>query len=129
MPAWAATARRWSRGTPSCTGSRASASPRCGCSSVPCRQSPKRSSPEPVAIEKTPIVGPALADARTACEEHRWGDAWRLRAAVGGDLDIDDLDRFATAAYLTGNDEDAFRLWEEAHRRCLADNSVHRAAH
>ena len=72
----------------------------------------------------------AVADARAACEEHRWGDAWRLFSQVSGDaLDVDDLDRFATAAYLTGRDEEGLARWGEAHQRCVDDGSVHRAAH
>ena len=72
----------------------------------------------------------AVADARTACEEHRWGDAWRLFSQVSGDaLDVDDLDRCATAAFLTGRGEEGVARWGEAHQRCVDDGSVHRAAH
>ena len=40
----------------------------------------------------------AIEDARTACDDHRWGDAFRLLSGVELDaLDIDDLDRLATA--------------------------------
>lgn len=70
-----------------------------------------------------------IADARAACEQHRWGDAWRLFAEVPGTRDIDDLDRFATAAYLIGRDEEGFDLWGRAHRACIAEGSIHRAAH
>jgi DNA-binding NarL/FixJ family response regulator len=71
-----------------------------------------------------------VEDGRAACEAHRWGDAWRLLANVDvDDLDVDDLDRFATAAYLTGHDEDGFALWTRAHQLCVAEGSVHRAAH
>src|SRR5215207_444968 len=41
----------------------------------------------------------AIEDARTACEEHRWGDAFRLLSGLELDaIDVDDLDRLATAA-------------------------------
>ncbi|HJR25122.1 MAG TPA: hypothetical protein VJ804_06590, partial [Acidimicrobiales bacterium] len=69
------------------------------------------------------------ADARAACDEHRWGDAWRLYSQVPGDLDIDDLGRFAIAAYLTGRDEEGFDLWGRAHRASIDAGSIHRAAH
>ena len=44
------------------------------------------------------------------------------------DLEIDDLDAFATAAYLTGHDEDG-SLWVAAHQRCIDEGTIHRAAH
>lgn len=70
-----------------------------------------------------------LDDARRACDEYRWVDA---RSAFGvlerGDLAVDDLDRFATAAYLTGSDEQGFELWGEAYRRCLDEGNVHLGA-
>ncbi len=46
----------------------------------------------------------ATEDARAACDSSRWGDAWRLLSEVDLDaLDVDDLDRRATAAFLTGH--------------------------
>jgi len=75
-------------------------------------------------------VEPALAEARAACDDRRWGDARRRFADVAADdLSIDDVDAFATASYLTGYDEDAFVLWTRAHQRCLEEGTVHRAAH
>src|SRR3954452_205736 len=40
----------------------------------------------------------------------------------------DDLGRLATAAYLTGRDEEGFGLWARAHRACLDAGEVPRAA-
>ncbi len=72
----------------------------------------------------------AIEDARAACESYRWGDAWRLLAGVEVDaLDVDDLDRLATAAYLTGRDEEGFAHWIRAHQICADEGAVHRAAH
>jgi DNA-binding NarL/FixJ family response regulator len=72
----------------------------------------------------------AIEDARSACDAHRWGDAFRLLSAVDLDaLDIDDLDRLATAAYLTGHDEEAFDHWVRAHQLCVGEGAVHRAAY
>ena len=71
-----------------------------------------------------------LEDARTAHAEYRWGDAYRLLSTLPvDDLDVDDLDRLGTAAYLTGHDEDGFAVWVRAHQRCIDDNAVHRAAY
>jgi DNA-binding CsgD family transcriptional regulator/tetratricopeptide (TPR) repeat protein len=44
-------------------------------------------------------------------------------------IDIDDLDRLATASYLTGHDEDAFAYWVRAHQMCVDEGAVHRAAY
>ena len=73
---------------------------------------------------------PAIEEARAASEAHRWGDAWRQWSTFAPEsLDVDDLDRAATAAYLTGHDEEGFALWVRAHQVCLADGALHRAAY
>jgi hypothetical protein len=69
----------------------------------------------------------AIEDARAACDSHRWGDAWRLLSGVPID-DVDDLDRLATAAYLTGHDEEGFAHWGRAHQLCVDAGALHRAA-
>ena len=71
----------------------------------------------------------AIEDARAACDDCRWGDAWRLWSTLAAEsLDVDDLDRAATAGYLTGHDEEGFARWVRAHQVCLVDGAVHRAA-
>jgi DNA-binding CsgD family transcriptional regulator len=71
----------------------------------------------------------AIDDARAAFERHDWSETRRLLAGVPvHDLAIEDLDRFATAAYLTGRDETAFELWARAHRNCAQAGEVERAA-
>jgi DNA-binding NarL/FixJ family response regulator len=75
-------------------------------------------------------VGSALSEARAACDDRRWGDARRrFDTSTADDLEVDDLDAYATAAYLTGHDEDGFALWTRAHQRCAEGSSIHRAAH
>ncbi len=72
----------------------------------------------------------ATEDARAACDTYRWGDAYRLLRDVELEtLDIDDLDRLATAAYLTGHDEDGFTYWVRAHQLCIDEGAMHRAAY
>ena len=72
----------------------------------------------------------AVEAARAASDDCRWGDAWRLWSTLAPEsLDVDDLDRAATAAYLTGHDEDGFARWVRAHQVCLTDGAVHRAAY
>ena len=72
----------------------------------------------------------AVEAARAASDSHRWGDAWRLLSGVPVDeLDLDDLDRLATAAYLIGRDEEGFAHWVRAHQLCAGTGALHRAAH
>ncbi len=72
----------------------------------------------------------AVEDARAANDDCRWGDAWRLWSTLAPEsLDVDDLDRAATAGYLTGHDDEGFARWVRAHQVCLADGAVHRAAY
>ncbi len=71
-----------------------------------------------------------IEDARAACDDHRWGDAFRLLSGVPVDtLDIDDLDRLATSAYLIGHDEEGFAYWVRANQMCITDGAVHRAVY
>ncbi|HEX9258324.1 MAG TPA: LuxR C-terminal-related transcriptional regulator [Acidimicrobiales bacterium] len=71
-----------------------------------------------------------VEQARVACESSRWGDAWRLLSNVDAtSLGVDDIDRLATAAYLTGHDEEGFAAWTRAFQICVSEGAVHRAAH
>jgi DNA-binding NarL/FixJ family response regulator len=80
-------------------------------------------------IGDTGPVRRAIDDARAAFERHDWSETHRLLAGVpADDLAIEDLDRFATAAYLTGRDETAFGLWARAHRGCAQAGEVELAA-
>lgn len=72
---------------------------------------------------------PALEDARAAYDRSRWGDAWRLLSAVELEaLEVEDLDRRGSSAFLIGQHEDAYAAWTLAHQRCVDEGSVHRAA-
>ena len=72
----------------------------------------------------------AIDDARLACDSCRWGDAFRMLSGIPVyDLGVDDLDRFGTAAYLTGHDEEGFTYWVRAHQACVGEGAVHRAAY
>jgi DNA-binding CsgD family transcriptional regulator len=59
-----------------------------------------------------------------------WESAYLDRSAVAGDEEPspDDLDALATAAYLTGRDEEGFGLWARAHRACSDAGEVPTAA-
>src|SRR5262249_33701192 len=43
--------------------------------------------------------------------------------------DVDDLDRVATAAYLTGHDEEGFGYWIRAYQICANQGAIRRAAY
>ena len=68
--------------------------------------------------------------ARSALDGREWGLAYRLltQRAAGGPLGVDELDWLATAAYLTGRDEEAFDRWADAHQACLSAGDTRRAA-
>lgn len=68
--------------------------------------------------------------ARSALDRRQWGRAYRLLSeqAAGGPLGIDELEWLATAAYLTGRDEEAFARWANAHQACLSAGDTRRAA-
>ena len=69
------------------------------------------------------------ADARRAFDHGEWGNAYRgfTQLAAAGQLSVDDLDRLATAAYLTGRDEEAFGHWTRAHQDATSAGDVIRA--
>ena len=56
--------------------------------------------------------------ARASFARRAWGDAYQQFATTdaAAPLDLDDLERFALAAYLCGLDEESTRAWMRAHR-------------
>ncbi|HEU4630448.1 MAG TPA: LuxR C-terminal-related transcriptional regulator [Gemmatimonadaceae bacterium] len=71
-----------------------------------------------------------LERGRESFARQAWGDAYaRLSAAdAESPLALPDLERLATAAYLVGRDIESARLWTRAHRECLREHDVERAA-
>jgi DNA-binding CsgD family transcriptional regulator len=63
----------------------------------------------------------ALDRGRESFSRRTWGDAYTQLAAadVEAPLDVDDLERLAVAAYLTGNDAASVDLWARAHNECV----------
>jgi DNA-binding NarL/FixJ family response regulator len=59
-----------------------------------------------------------------------WGEEYRQFAALDAEhgLEVDDLDRLATAAYMTGHDDESFDAWGRAHHCCLEAGDIARAA-
>jgi DNA-binding NarL/FixJ family response regulator len=54
---------------------------------------------------------------REAFARREWGDARALLAA-GEDLDVEDLERLAIAAYLVGRDAESHEAWQRAQLEC-----------
>lgn len=71
-----------------------------------------------------------VEQARRSFHERAWGDAFMqlTAAADDGELEPEDLDRLAVAAYLTGHDAESADAWAGAHRGWLAGGEPRRAA-
>ncbi|HKY67906.1 MAG TPA: hypothetical protein VJM49_16095, partial [Acidimicrobiales bacterium] len=71
-----------------------------------------------------------LARGRDAFGRRRWGEAAAALQAAEAEasLGVDDLERLAVALYLVGDDAASTEAWARAHRTCLDDDDVHRAA-
>lgn len=97
----------------------------------PSGSAPSSSEPaEAGRVGKTGAVEESRDAARSALDRRQWGLAYRLLAerAAGGPLGVDELEWLATAAYLTGRDEEAFDRWADAHQACLSAGDIRRAA-
>jgi DNA-binding CsgD family transcriptional regulator len=76
----------------------------------------------------------AVADreerARGSFERRRWGDAFADLSAAHreGQLDVEDLERLAVAAYMVGRDDACEEAWIAAHRGWLRRGEAERAA-
>jgi hypothetical protein len=74
-------------------------------------------------------VDASLARARASFERREWRAAREAYAEVGpATLAVDDLERLAIAAYLTGADEQSDAAWRQAHAVALGAGDEPRAA-
>ena len=80
-------------------------------------------------VSETGAMALASGGSREAFGRRAWEQAYRELVAQedDGGLPVEDLDRLATAAYLTGRDEEAFDLWGRAHQRQVVEGDVVRA--
>ena len=96
------------------------------------RRTPTVHSPEipTLALGLKSMTDDALARGLKAFEESSWQRAYAELGAAdeAGSLGIDDLERFALAAYVLGKEYDCARLWTRAHRECVRQNDPQRAA-
>ncbi len=72
----------------------------------------------------------ALENARIACEERRWRAAYDLFSAAGcnAPLTSENQERFATAAYLIGEERKALEVWAHLHQECANCGEIDDAA-
>jgi DNA-binding CsgD family transcriptional regulator/tetratricopeptide (TPR) repeat protein len=63
----------------------------------------------------------ALDGGRASFGRQAWGDAYTQLSVADEEapLGLDDLERLATAAYLSGRDEESIDVWSRAHHECL----------
>jgi len=73
---------------------------------------------------------PALVRGRDAFARQRWKDAYTelSAAAAEAELEPDDLERLATAAYVMGKDAEAISVWRRAHHELIDRGKSERAA-
>lgn len=78
---------------------------------------------------ETAAPGDTLARGRDAYERRAWRDAWQLlsQADRSQPLAANDIERLASAAYLTGHDDDYLQALDRAHRAFLESGQCARA--
>jgi DNA-binding NarL/FixJ family response regulator len=71
-----------------------------------------------------------LQRGRDAFDRYAWDQAYQHLSVAAGDvpLDVEDLERLASAAYLTGRSADSADAWTRAHQQCAQLGDVARAA-
>lgn len=76
-----------------------------------------------------PPMGDRIERGRDAFDRQAWGRAYdELSAAEGQEsLQVADLERLASAAYLTGRAEESLAVWMRAHQECARIGEVARA--
>ena len=74
------------------------------------------------------MVG-AVDRGRESFGRQAWGDAWSQLSAADSELrlEVEDLERLAVAAFLTGRTEESVDVWARAHHLCLRLGDVVRA--
>jgi DNA-binding CsgD family transcriptional regulator len=73
---------------------------------------------------------PALLQGREAFARQKWREAYAQLSEADREspLEPEDLERFATAAYLVGEDAHAAPIWTQAHHQLIDRGDVERAA-
>lgn len=73
---------------------------------------------------------PAIVQGREAFAQQKWREAYAQLSAADREAPLEpaDLERFATAAYLVGDDAHATTIWTRAHHQLIGQGNVERAA-
>ena len=75
-------------------------------------------------------MGEGIHEGRDAFDRQAWGRAYDNLSAAAKDepLQVEDLERLATAAYLVGRSDESSDSWARAHQECARVGEVARAA-
>lgn len=73
-------------------------------------------------------VADAIARGRDAFERRAWADAFAQLSAAEGDLELEDLEKLAAAAYLAGRVDESVDAWTRAYHEYIDACDVARAA-
>ncbi|MBA3303640.1 MAG: response regulator transcription factor [Acidimicrobiia bacterium] len=75
-------------------------------------------------------MGDGIVRGREAFDRQAWGGAYEHLSAAARDepLEVEDLERLASAAYLVGRSEVSADVWARAHEECAQIGEVARAA-
>lgn len=70
-----------------------------------------------------------LEEGRNAFQHQKWGDAYTLLSSADNkkELEAEDLELLAKAAYLTGKGSDCKDFWARAHQKFLNQKNTERA--
>lgn len=83
-----------------------------------------------IVIKGVMAQAPAIVQGREAFARRKWREAYELLSAADRESPLEpaDLERFATAAYLVGEDAHAATNWTRAHHDLINQGHVERAA-
>ncbi len=81
-------------------------------------------------MDETASVSRGVDRGRAAFDRQAWGQAYEHLSAVSRDesLEVADLERLASAAYLVGRSDESSDVWARAHQECARIGEVARAA-
>ena len=79
---------------------------------------------------ETLLMGDGVDQGRDAFDRQAWRGAYEHLSAAARDepLEVEDLERLASAAYLAGHGEESSDVWAQAHKGCARIGEVARAA-
>lgn len=75
-------------------------------------------------------MGERLSQGRDAFDRQAWSSAYEQLSGAAEDqpLEVEDLERLAAAAYLSGRSDESSEVWARAHQECARIGEVARAA-